>query len=94
MQQQDVGLQKQQQQPALPVAEQLQAHMQQLGIHDDELEDDTHLCVVCMERPRSIVLVPCGHMALCKDCCSTIITEEKKACPMCCQCVEYHVEVE
>ncbi|WIA38370.1 hypothetical protein OEZ86_001700 [Tetradesmus obliquus] len=81
-------------QPALPVAEQLQAHMQQLGIHDDELDDDSHTCVVCMEHPRNIVLVPCGHMALCKDCCNTIVIEQKKTCPMCCQPVEYHVEVE
>jgi hypothetical protein len=92
MQQQDVG--PQQQQPVLPVAEQLQAHMKQLGIHDDELEDDNHLCVVCMEHPRNIVLVPCGHMALCKECCNTIITDQKNKCPMCCQAVEYHVEVE
>lgn len=58
--------------------------------HDDE---DAHLCVVCMEEPRSIVLVPCGHMALCKSCCEQIVPEKQK-CPMCCQDVEYHVEVD
>jgi hypothetical protein len=69
----------------------LEQHMAQMGITDD---DDAHVCVVCMEEPRSIVLVPCGHMALCKDCCQTIIVEQQKKCPMCQQDVEYHVEVD
>jgi hypothetical protein len=65
---------------------------QQMGGLD--LEEDAHLCVVCMEEPRSIVLVPCGHMALCKDCCEQIMAKDRKECPMCCQAVEYHVEVD
>lgn len=80
--------------PAKPVQQQLAEHMSQLGINDDELEDDTHLCVVCMESLRTIVLVPCGHMALCKQCCQTIIVDQGKECPLCCQPVEYHVEVD
>lgn len=80
--------------PARPVTEQIEQHMKQLGIHADELEDDAHLCVVCMEHPRSVVLVPCGHMALCSVCCEKIIVKDGKACPMCCQAVDYHVEVD
>lgn len=63
--------------------------MQQLGIDD---EDDTRLCVVCTEQPRRSVLVPCGHMALCKDCCDTIMASSK-TCPMCCQAIDFCVEV-
>lgn len=80
--------------PPLPVGTQLVQHMARLGIDQHELEDDAHLCVVCMEEPRSIVLVPCGHMALCGDCCQRIIVQQKGTCPMCCQEVEYHVEVD
>jgi hypothetical protein len=67
--------------------------MAQMGIGHD-LEDDAQLCVVCMEEMRSIVLVPCGHLALCKDCCEHIIVQQQGQCPMCCQDVEYHVEVD
>jgi hypothetical protein len=74
--------------PHSPVYAQLAQQMAGLDI-----EEDAHLCVVCMEEPRSIVLVPCGHMALCKECCEHIM-QEKKECPMCCQLVEYHVEVD
>ncbi|GAX74451.1 hypothetical protein CEUSTIGMA_g1900.t1 [Chlamydomonas eustigma] len=37
-----------------------------------EEEEDELYCVVCMERPKSMVLEPCGHMTLCMDCCTFI----------------------
>ena len=41
-----------------------------------------NLCVICLERHSSIILSPCGHRCICKEC-----YEEKKAllkiCPMC-----------
>ena len=30
--------------------------------------EDRLLCVVCQEGERSVVLVPCGHAALCAEC--------------------------
>ena len=35
-------------------------------------QEDDKFCVVCMEDPRSIVLSPCGHAALCAGCCESI----------------------
>lgn len=55
--------------------------------------DEADMCVVCMEEPRSTVLVPCGHMVLCKDCCEHIIETKQGTCPVCNQHVEYSVEV-
>jgi hypothetical protein len=44
---------------AAPVDVQLEQQMQRLGMTQDELDDDdAHLCVVCMEEPRTSVLVP------------------------------------
>lgn len=31
-------------------------------------EEDENLCVVCLEKPISHVLIPCGHMCVCEDC--------------------------
>ena len=41
---------------------------------------DESLCVVCMEGPRSHLLVPCGHLCLCQRCASHRAWE---ACPLC-----------
>jgi hypothetical protein len=39
-------------------------------------EDDT--CVICLENPKIVAIVPCGHICLCEGCYSGIRT-----CPMC-----------
>ena len=33
---------------------------------------DDGLCVVCMERRRSTVLVPCSHVVMCQVCCDAV----------------------
>ena len=33
---------------------------------------DDGLCVVCMERRRSTVLVPCSHVVMCQACCDAV----------------------
>ena len=35
-------------------------------------------CVVCLERPRSVVLLPCRHLGLCETCAPGLAT-----CPLC-----------
>ena len=39
-------------------------------------------CVVCFTEPSSIILIPCAHMALCKDCYKCIKNSNNK-CPLC-----------
>ena len=36
------------------------------------------VCVVCLSKPKTMVLVPCGHQCVCEDC-ATLIQD----CPMC-----------
>ncbi|XP_061711907.1 mitochondrial E3 ubiquitin protein ligase 1-like [Cydia pomonella] len=45
------------------------------------------LCVVCIENPKQIILLPCGHVCLCEDC-SDRITEQ---CPICRERIESRV---
>jgi len=42
-------------------------------------------CVVCLDAPRTHVLVPCGHRCVCEDCCNRVIVlpDGGRECPMC-----------
>jgi len=44
-----------------------------------EEKNNRSCCVVCLERPRSIVCTPCGHFCLCQKCSQCI----KNTCPVC-----------
>jgi len=47
---------------------------------------DTSLCIVCRDRPRSCVLLPCRHNILCKPCASELRfgrTASQGFCPVC-----------
>ena len=45
--------------------------------------DDDASCVVCLARPRAVVLLPCRHLSLCALCAAGVST-----CPMCRGAVE------
>ena len=36
------------------------------------------ICVVCMSAPRTVVLIPCGHLAVCQSCYGRL-----QQCPVC-----------
>ncbi|XP_018010274.1 uncharacterized protein LOC108667727 [Hyalella azteca] len=46
--------------------------------------DTIHMpeCVVCQDSERSMLLMPCGHLCLCRDCCRAI-KNSSKLCPVC-----------
>lgn len=46
-----------------------------------EKEDESKLCVVCTDAPRSCLVVPCGHKCLCTKCSQGFI--HKPECPVC-----------
>eukprot|EP01065_Artemidia_motanka_P049059 TRINITY_DN804_c1_g1_i1.p1 TRINITY_DN804_c1_g1~~TRINITY_DN804_c1_g1_i1.p1 ORF type:complete len:653 (+),score=195.05 TRINITY_DN804_c1_g1_i1:111-2069(+) len=60
---------------------------------EDRLREmmDERLCVVCAERDRSVVLVPCGHAMTCKQCAADIRARTGQ-CPTCRQAVTDAVE--
>lgn len=43
-----------------------------------ELREDQK-CIVCIENPKEIICLPCGHVCLCEDCSSKI----QLTCPVC-----------
>ncbi|GLH10460.1 Uncharacterized protein GBIM_15423 [Gryllus bimaculatus] len=54
---------------------------------DHEHERASKLCIVCQDKEKSVIILPCRHVCLCTVCC-TIIQEEYGACPVCRQRVE------
>lgn len=48
-------------------------------IHLNVYGDEEPTCIVCMDAPKSLVFVPCGHYCSCASC----VTGLKNKCPMC-----------
>jgi hypothetical protein len=41
---------------------------------------DDSLCVICLDKPRSFVLLPCGHLCTCAECTGKLVNS---LCPIC-----------
>jgi hypothetical protein len=41
------------------------------------------MCIVCIDAPVEVALLPCCHAALCADCAVKMITAEDMRCPIC-----------
>ena len=81
--------------PATEVA----ASASQLAINQSQpasaspMEEDEHLCVVCEDGKKGVLLIPCKHMCLCRDCANRCLFKTIKDCPMCRTKIEDSVEV-
>merc|ERR1712217_359308 len=49
---------------------------------DLDEEDDSKLCIVCLDGDRDHVLIPCGHICICADC-KSLYTGDDAECPLC-----------
>jgi len=41
--------------------------------------NESQICTVCLLNPREMILMECGHVCVCADCCSKL----KNKCPIC-----------
>eukprot|EP00854_Cymbomonas_tetramitiformis_P011297 gene11297-13347_t len=46
-------------------------------------EDSVNLCVVCYERRKNTVFLPCKHMCTCAECTAQLAQSEGFLCPVC-----------
>lgn len=46
-------------------------------------DDDEKLCIVCLDRPKVMAILPCGHMCLCEKCGEMYKKDKTKTCPEC-----------
>lgn len=45
-------------------------------------EDEDPTCAICLYEERNVVVVPCGHYCMCKEC-ATQIAQSTGTCPLC-----------
>uniref|UniRef100_A0A1Q3F942 Putative e3 ubiquitin ligase n=1 Tax=Culex tarsalis TaxID=7177 RepID=A0A1Q3F942_CULTA len=50
------------------------------------------LCIICEDNEKSVVLVPCGHLCLCKRCANQL-SHYDQYCPLCRMLIHRKVEV-
>jgi len=50
--------------------------------------DEAEPCAVCLEDPRSALLVPCGHVAMCVECAEKVLHSNRAVCVVCRQPIE------
>jgi len=48
-----------------------------------EREREDKLCVVCQDKEKCIMMLPCRHLCLCQDCQTPLLTRSNNHCPMC-----------
>ncbi len=53
---------------------------------------DRITCIVCQERERDLVILPCKHLCLCHTCADKICASKDKTCPVCRQKISDTVE--
>lgn len=51
-----------------------------------------HCCVICQDKLKSIVLLPCRHLCLCLDCYRQL-RRYRRECPLCRQPYEHSIQV-
>lgn len=56
-----------------------------------EAHETMTCCVVCMDAPRSVLLLPCKHLALCGDCSHQLQGSSNNCCPVCRVQVTQHI---
>lgn len=53
-------------------------------------EDKSH-CVVCLNNPREVVILDCGHVCLCSECATNL--QQPRHCPMCRSAIARYVPI-
>ena len=50
---------------------------------NDHPPRETGGCSVCLMEKVEIIIQPCGHVCLCRDCANCLMLKDPKRCPIC-----------
>lgn len=64
--------------------------MQSLNETASTFTQECHLCIVCEENEKNIVLTPCHHLCLCNQC---FVANHFDTCPICRSQINSHIKV-
>ena len=70
--------------------ENVEARKSTLLLSSIELQKEQRLCVICQEREKSVVLLPCRHLCLCETCSSH---DDLGQCPLCRRPIAHRISV-
>jgi len=62
----------------------------ELGIYGFEEGEEETDCMICYDRPRSVVLLPCRHCSVCSSCLRSLRDER---CPLCRATFHAHIQI-
>lgn len=65
------------------IREETQAHIANLSVYEDTTTSE---CTICMEAPKSIILMDCGHFYTCHAC-----SEKIQKCPICRASIKHRI---
>jgi hypothetical protein len=55
-----------------------------------DVQKEQRMCIICCEKEKSVVLLPCRHLCLC-DTCST--HDQLAVCPLCREPIVHKISV-
>lgn len=50
---------------------------------EEDESSDMHLCTICITEKKNTVVMPCGHLCVCKNCAIEFSKAKAPACPVC-----------
>ena len=59
------------------------ARLRALAAQERQRELEVSECVVCMDKERSHIFVPCGHRCVCEECSAMVMRAAQPRCPYC-----------
>ncbi|XP_065357080.1 E3 ubiquitin-protein ligase RNF26 [Calliphora vicina] len=62
--------------------------------NSDKSLDSTQRCVVCRDRQKCVLLLPCKHLCLCEECADYMFfTSQRQNCPLCRTFIDHSMSV-
>lgn len=62
--------------------EEILEELKNKSIRDEDENDETRACIICFDKKRKVLFLPCEHMISCVGCAISVFSNENE-CPQC-----------